>query len=190
MNRRMSHALEIRSTLMPVRVTQVAPRTGEGRRARRAGHRPLRRRAARGVEPVDPFGLLQAPPEPRQLVVGGLAAPGQRARVTLDGGVVGVTLDPEHGFDLLVVRAGKQGAAAQRGLAALRLDLARQPLEVLPGLRPSGQEVNGVLEGDGTEPLEAAADLHPEVVGFGRDLVDQEEPVALRALAPLRRYHN
>ena len=140
--------------------------------------------------PAPAAAPTQAPPQPRQLLLAGLAAPGQRARVALDGGVVGVALGSEYGLDLLVARAGQQGATAERGPTALRLDLTRQPLEVFPGFRPSGQDVDGVLERDGTEPLQAAPDLHPEIVGLGRDLMDQEEPVAPRAPAPLRGYHS
>ena len=185
MNRRMSHALPIRSTLMPVRVTQVAPCTrvaaaggGRGRRPPGVGQRVLGAGAPRGAEEVDPPRLLQPAPEPRQLLLRGVAARRQRACVPLDRRVFRVPLGPEHGLDLLVGGARQHRPAAEGGLAALRPDLANQPLEVLPGVLPARQQVDRVLERHGAHPLQPAADLDPEIVGLGRDLVDEQEPRA------------
>ncbi len=44
------------------------------------------------------------------------------------------------------------------------------------GLFAQRQDVDRVLDGDRTESLESASDLHAEVAGLGRDLMDQEEP--------------
>src|SRR5207253_2529421 len=67
-------------------------------------------------------------------------------------------------------------------LAASVHDFAPQPLKVFAGLLGVGQYINGVLDRHRADPLQAAPDLDPEIVGLGRELMDEEQPAPSRTL--------
>ena len=69
---------------------------------------------------------------------------------------------------------------ADHALAAAVRDFLQQPLEILLGLLPGRQRVDGVLHCHRAQGLKAAPDLDPEIRRFGRKLVDQQEPAISR----------
>src|SRR3989475_145551 len=92
-----------------------------------------------------------------------------------------IDVDPLPGgakqrFDLGVGQAIHEVGLAHRGLPATGHDLPHLPLEVFDRLVRAGQDVHRVLDGDCAETLQPAPHLHPEVVGFRRDLMDEEYP--------------
>jgi hypothetical protein len=96
-------------------------------------------------------------------------------------GVLAVALDREHAFELSHGDPLYEGRFTHRGLAPVGGDLPPQPAKILDRLGAGGQEVDRVLERHRADALETAADLDPEIVGLGRDLVDEEEPSLGRA---------
>ena len=90
--------------------------------------------------------------------------------------VIRVARSPEHLLELLVGEPFDQARLDQRGVSTPFDDLTQDPVEVLEGLVAGGQRVDGVLDPDRAEALEPAPDLHPEVAGLRRDLVDEEQP--------------
>ena len=98
------------------------------------------------------------------------------AGVLRDLAVVGVSRGLEQGLDLLIGESLDEPRLAHGGISASLHDLSQDPLEVLVRLIRSRQDVDGILDGHGAQPLEAPPDLHPEVVRLRRDLVDQQEP--------------
>ena len=63
------------------------------------------------------------------------------------------------------------------GFPAIRRDLTRQPFEVLTRLVADRQDVYGAFQGHGSDALQAPPELHPQIVGLGRELMDQHEPL-------------
>src|SRR3989440_483672 len=61
-------------------------------------------------------------------------------------------------------------------------DLPALPLEVFDRLVRPGEHVDRVLDRDRAETLQPAPHLDPEVVGFGRDLVDEQYPAGRSGL--------
>jgi hypothetical protein len=71
------------------------------------------------------------------------------------------------GFDLL--------DADQRGVAALALDLLRQPLEVLVAVRRVRQQVRRALQRDGAEAAQPAPHAHAQARRRRRQPHQQEQ---------------
>ena len=206
MKRRMSHALAMRSTWMPLpghpgaaphvarAASLTAPRPPAPPVAGRASipasipstvSRPGPRRSR---SPGLSESRLRSRHEPvaagcvpfaRALAARRRERARGRARPGPSDGVVGLARRGEQRLDLGVRVPFQETGLADRGLAAAGHDLAPHPLEVLEGLLARGQDVDGVLEGHGPEGLEPPADLHPQVVRLGRDLVDEEQPARL-----------
>ena len=72
--------------------------------------------------------------------------------------------------------------SADRRVAAALDDLRANPLEVLALLFAVGKDVHGVLHRYSTDALQPTPDLHAQVIGLGRNLVDEEQPALLGRL--------
>src|SRR5919198_773102 len=155
-----------------------------------AGEQTLRCLPTRRAEEVDGDHFREAPVQPGDLCLD-LSAPVFRNLGTARDGisnsasflrdlpVVRVTRGVEQRLDLVVPKPVDEGSFAQRRIAAFPDDLAQDPFEVLASLVASRQHVDRVLDRDRPEGLEPSPDLHPEVRGLRRDLVDQQEPGAV-----------
>src|SRR2546422_3451889 len=53
-----------------------------------------------------------------------------------------------------------------------------QPLEVFERLGTEGQGINGILDRDRAEPLQAPPDFDAEVIGLRWQLMNQQQPAA------------
>jgi hypothetical protein len=82
----------------------------------------------------------------------------------------------EEPLDLGVAEAIDEGGPTDRRLAAPLDDLTEDPLEVLHALLGLGEDVHGVLDRHGADARQAPPDLHPEIVGLGRNLMNEEQP--------------
>src|SRR5215470_14583206 len=75
-------------------------------------------------------------------------------------------------------------AGAKDGrLAARRLDLLLEPLEILVRLFVEGEDVDRILDRHGAEPLQLAPDADAQVGRLRRQLVDQEDPFLVGSFA-------
>ena len=82
----------------------------------------------------------------------------------------------EERLHVIVREAVHEGRLTDPRLTASFGDLAQHPLEILLGPVTPGQDVHGVLDRDGSDALKPASDLGTQVVGLGRDRMDEEEP--------------
>ena len=201
----MSQALAMRSMCTPVRVTQVRPRTSPRRHGWRrlrvggrpqarfdGGQQPFDRLAAGRPEEVDGRDFAEPLAKPQQgrrrlplVAARALAAPDRRlkaARLLGQRGVVGIARGGENASTAGVRQTLDEARFTDGRVPAPGHDLPPHPLEVLEGLVAPRQHVDGVLHRDRSKALEAPADLHPEVAGLGRDLVDEEEPPGIWGL--------
>src|SRR5205807_867265 len=152
------------------------------------------RPAARGPEEVDGDEAREAPFQPAQLsldwppAVCRPAPPATRQcleealRVRHDLAVVRVPRGAKQTLDLGVGEAIHEVGLAHRGLPPAGHDLLALPLEVFDRLVGTGEDVHRVLDRDRAETLQPAPHLDPEVVGFGRDLVDEQDPAVCSGL--------
>src|SRR5687768_12370464 len=88
----------------------------------------------------------------------------------------------EHRFDLLVREPFDKDCFCDYHGASLRLDLLAQPVKVFERLVRVREEVNGLLHRDRTNSSEAPPHFHAQVVRFGRELVNEEEPAGLKGI--------
>src|SRR5205807_8891523 len=116
-----------------------------------------------------------APPATRQCLEEAL-------RVRHDLAVVRVPRGAKQTLDLGVGEAIHEVGLAHRGLPPAGHDLLALPLEVFDRLVGTGEDVHRVLDRDRAETLQPAPHLDPEVVGFGRDLVDEQDPAVCSGL--------
>src|SRR5437667_278835 len=79
-------------------------------------------------------------------------------------------------FDLGVREAIHEVGLADRSLPAAGHDFSHLPLKIFDRLVRAGKHVDRVFDGDGAETLQPAPYLDPEIVGLGRDLMDQQDP--------------
>ena len=191
----------MRSTWTPLRVTQVRPRNSpagadaaspSGRRRHR---RPPSTRRAVPPRPRGPgaskksmatisarrlrrrtsvAALASAPvsrPLPRRV-----AAVCERARLTRERGVVRSRAALKRPSMAASDRPSTKRASQTVASPAAGDDLPAHPLEVLEGLVAARQDVDGVLDRHRAQRLQTPPDLHPQVAGRGRDLVDEDEP--------------
>jgi hypothetical protein len=86
----------------------------------------------------------------------------------------------QHGFDLLVADTFDEPCLAHHRTSAGRMDLPGEPGEILQCLRSVGQHVHRVFEQGRAHAAQPAPHLDPQVVGLGRELMDEEEPAGLR----------
>src|SRR5207244_1191226 len=108
------------------------------------------------------------------------------ARVVGQRDVVRLARRAKERLDVVVLHPLDEPRVADRRLAALLDDLARDPLEVLARLLVQRQHVDAVLDRDGADLRQALADLGAEVRGLRWDRVDQEEPMLRRLLRRAR----
>ena len=99
------------------------------------------------------------------------------ARHTLHLRVVRVSRGPKHLFQLGIADPVQKRGPTQRRLPSFGPNLPGQPVKVLDRIVLQWKDIDRVLQRNRPQPLEPAPDLHPEVVGLGRDLVDQQEPL-------------
>src|SRR4051794_1697893 len=105
---------------------------------------------------------------------------GEGAHLLGERVVVGIARPIEQGADLLVGKTIDETRLADHRLAAALYDLAQEPFEVLLAFGGRGKGVDGGLDGDRTQPLQAAPDLDPQVSRLGRQLMDQQQPTFSR----------
>ena len=204
MNRRISHALAMRSTWMPRRVTQVrllvsggvepAGRPRPGLRALQALVDPSRSyvpRPSGSARRRNPSGRWRracaaiARHRPRSTrACGDRHARPRGSKPEADprpgrGQVVRLPDVRESLLDVGVADAVDEPRFAEHGLAAAPHDLLCDPLKVFARLLASRQHVDGVLERDGADALEPPPDLHAEIPRLRRDPMDQDEPARL-----------
>src|SRR6476646_12008946 len=127
-------------------------------------------------EVVDGRDLIELPAEAPQVELGPRL---QTLRGRGDLPIFDVAFGGEHRLQLCLSDAFDELGGTEGGLSAIVHNFPKQPAKVFQGLRPGGQDIHRVLEGNGADSLEAAADLHPEVVWLGWNLMHQEEPTAL-----------
>src|SRR5207244_195753 len=154
----------------------------------------LGRPTARGPEEVDGDDVGEVPFQPvdvdRDLPpTARLPAPAvarhrlpQALRVRHDLAVIRVSSGAKQSLDLGVGEAIHEVGLADGGLPAARHDLPALPLEVFDRLVRPGEHVDRVLDRDRAETLQPAPYLHPEVVGLGRDLMDEQDPTVRSGL--------
>src|SRR5204863_8473257 len=82
----------------------------------------------------------------------------------------------QHRSDRGVRDAIHEAGPAERGLAAVRRAFSHLPLKIFDRLVRAGMHVDRVFDGGGAETLHPAPYLDPEIVGLGRDLMDQQDP--------------
>src|SRR6476620_5444646 len=80
--------------------------------------------------------------------------------------VIARTSGPEQPDDVVVHRWIRRTYIEHRGLTALRLDLAPDPLEVLARLRAAGQHIRRIPQQHRAQALETTPDLHAYVGVF------------------------
>src|SRR5205823_189853 len=154
----------------------------------------LGRTAARGPEEVDRYDLCEAPFQPVDVgcdlppTVSPPAPPvarhrlPQALRIRHDLAVIRVPSGAKQSLDLGVGEAIHEVGLADGGLPAASHDLPHVPLEVFDRLVRPGEHVDRVLDRDRAETLQPAPHLDPEVVGLGRDLVDEQDPAVRGSL--------
>src|SRR5262245_56636804 len=96
--------------------------------------------------------------------------------------VVGIASRAEESLDLIVGEAFDEPCLAHGSIPAIGHDLLQDPLKALEGMIGSWKRVNGVLDRDGAQSLEAPPDLDPKVVRLRGDLMDQKEPARFRVV--------
>src|SRR6185312_3602224 len=186
MNRRISHALAIRSTKIPARVTQVRRRCGF-QCVRQGAYRLLGHRSTGSVKEVDGSDCGEAPLEPRQIVLRthtppvGIPIASAQPSARLAGrdgqlGVVGVARFAKLSDDLLASEAIHEIGRTDRRVAAAFVDLGADPLKILERLRTVRQDVHRFLDRHGAESLQASADFDAQIIWFGGNLMDEDEP--------------
>ena len=92
--------------------------------------------------------------------------------------VVGLPRLVKQRLDLLIRQAFDEPRLADRAVAAPLDDFPKHPLEVLTGLLALGEDVDGVLDGDRSQSLQAAPDLDAQVIRLGGNLMDEHRPAA------------
>ena len=157
-----------------------------------AGDQPVGGFAAIGAEEIERRDLSlpdaeagQLRPRLRPLLRAGLAPQpgGQRAGFLGERLVVLVARRVEQAAHLLVGQAVDQPRLADHGFAAALGDLPQQPGEILLGLLAGRQGIDGILDRDRADALQAPPHLDPQIGRLGRDLVHQQQPAILRACA-------
>ena len=145
---------------------------------------------ARRGEVVDRSDLGQALSQSSEVGLGaGAALPRRRpalrqlslqtVRLVRDLAVVGIARLMKETHHLFIGETFDEPGLANRGIAAAGGDLPQDPLEILHSLIPAWQHVHRVLDRHRAQALEPAPDLHPEVIGLRRDLMDQQQPLRL-----------
>ena len=194
MKRRMSHALAMRSTWMPRRVTQVRPRRPPAGSAA-VGGRGRASRAEAGLDPASrPSDALSRPDAPKKSIAWisesllrnrpricprraratSARPPARRrgrsrsARLPGERGVVGLTRRPEEALDALRRECPSRKRDSQIVASPRPATTSRRThWKSSRACSPRGQDVDGVLHGHRSEGLEPPPDLHAQVVGAG-----------------------
>ena len=90
----------------------------------------------------------------------------------------------EHGVQLLVGDAINQLCLDDHNARALGLELAAKPLQILERLLGARQRVDRLLDRYGAEAAQAAPRFDAQIVRFGRQLMNEEQPAPPRRLPP------
>src|SRR6185503_8029252 len=117
------------------------------------------------------------------------APPGPVARRSSDLRILGVARRAEKMFDLLVREPVDERRATDRRVAAAVDHFSAHPLKVLERFPAVGQHVHRVLHRYRADSLKTTADLHPQVIGLGWDLLKEEQPRSLGRRVAAGRVH-
>ena len=149
------------------------------------GDQPLGRHAAARFEEVDRRDLSEPLAQPDdlrvrlgvQLLRRGRVEPCRKGACLLgDGAVVFIARRIEESPRLRIRKALDELRLADHRLAAALDDFLEQPPEILLRLGVRRQRVDRAFHRDRADVLQSPPDLHSEIGGLGRQLVNEEQP--------------